>query len=572
MAIRSILVTGGAGYIGSHLVDRLVLQGYAVTVLDSLEPQVHRSGTWPSYANTGARYVRGDVRDRNVFEPLVVGSDAVVHFGAAVSVGRACTRWIATRREHPRHRAPARHPGQREAQLGRSCLVPLRRSASTAKALTRATPSDRWRRASIRPSSWWRATGAALPAFVGGLRVDPDAGRQGALPGQHLFDDSTTRRDGAAHRQDLWHSGLGPRFFNVYGPRQSLSNPYAGVAAIWLSRLMNGKQPVVFRRRRPAARLRLGPRCRRLPVLMRKSRAPTAARERRSADGHDPGDRGLLRVLLGSPIEPQVTNNGRKFDIRQTPSDITRARTTPLFRAEGVAGAGVRRVDRRGPKRRRTGRKTFLTARSRNSRTGTAGAGVPHSVIRAARHTVADGLLVVAVFATAFFYRFNKLGGALGGFTNDDSATSLADARVRAASCRFRISTIPAGFSPTRSSWLAQWAGGYNCAPRHSSRWDAVARRALHLVLARKASGSTSAALLAIVHPHRARRASLHLSRKSCSTPSASRSRGPMQTIRGRAAGRARLVRRHRVSCSGTTTSCSRRILLLTLWIVHRDR
>ena len=89
MAIRSILVTGGAGYIGSHLVDRLVLQGYDVTVLDNLEPQVHRSGTWPSYANPRARYVRGDVRDRALFEPLVLSCDAVVHFGAAVSVGQS---------------------------------------------------------------------------------------------------------------------------------------------------------------------------------------------------------------------------------------------------------------------------------------------------------------------------------------------------------------------------------------------------------------------------------------------------------------------------------------------------
>jgi len=46
MAVHSILVTGGAGYIGSHLVDRLCSRGYAVTVLDSLEPQVHRTGTW----------------------------------------------------------------------------------------------------------------------------------------------------------------------------------------------------------------------------------------------------------------------------------------------------------------------------------------------------------------------------------------------------------------------------------------------------------------------------------------------------------------------------------------------
>ena len=90
MPITDILVTGGAGYIGSHLVDALVTRGYRVTVLDNLEPQVHRSGAWPGYANPRATYVKGDVRDRSVFEPLVGQSHAVVHFGAAVSVGLGC--------------------------------------------------------------------------------------------------------------------------------------------------------------------------------------------------------------------------------------------------------------------------------------------------------------------------------------------------------------------------------------------------------------------------------------------------------------------------------------------------
>ena len=89
MSLRHILVTGGAGYIGSHLVDALVAREYQVTVLDILEPQVHRSGRWPSYANPKAQYVQGDVRDRAVFEPLVLAADGVVHFAAAVGVGQS---------------------------------------------------------------------------------------------------------------------------------------------------------------------------------------------------------------------------------------------------------------------------------------------------------------------------------------------------------------------------------------------------------------------------------------------------------------------------------------------------
>src|SRR4030095_5708839 len=89
MAIRDILVTGGAGYIGSHLVDALVRRDYRVTVLDNLEPQVHRSGTWPSYANPKATYVKGDVPDRSVFESLVRQWQAVLHFAAALSIAQS---------------------------------------------------------------------------------------------------------------------------------------------------------------------------------------------------------------------------------------------------------------------------------------------------------------------------------------------------------------------------------------------------------------------------------------------------------------------------------------------------
>src|SRR2546428_14059514 len=89
MSIRRVLVTGGAGYIGSHLVEALVAREYEVVILDSLVPQRHRSGTWPSYANPRPRYVHGDVRDRAVFEPLVLQAEAVVPLAAAVSLGQS---------------------------------------------------------------------------------------------------------------------------------------------------------------------------------------------------------------------------------------------------------------------------------------------------------------------------------------------------------------------------------------------------------------------------------------------------------------------------------------------------
>jgi dTDP-L-rhamnose 4-epimerase len=126
---------------------------------------------------------------------------------------------------------------------------------------------------------------------------------------------------------------VAPRFFNVYGPRQSLSNPYAGVAAIWLSRLLNGREPVVFE---DGGQLRdfvsihdvvdclmlmlEKPGADYLPVNVGSGRAVTILEIAR-----------LLARVLGTTIEPRVTETGRKFDIRHNTADISRARATLGF-------------------------------------------------------------------------------------------------------------------------------------------------------------------------------------------------------------------------------------------------
>ena len=97
MSIRDILVTGGAGYIGSHLVDALVARDYRVTVLDNLEPQVHRSGTWPSL-----RQREGDVRQRRRPRSLRCSSRSCSRprrsctSARRSASARACIRSIAT--------------------------------------------------------------------------------------------------------------------------------------------------------------------------------------------------------------------------------------------------------------------------------------------------------------------------------------------------------------------------------------------------------------------------------------------------------------------------------------------
>jgi dTDP-L-rhamnose 4-epimerase len=82
-----VLVTGGAGFIGSHLVDRLLADGADVRILDSLDPQVHDGR--PGYLADGAELLAGDVRDRDAVDRALDEVDRVVHLAAAVGVGQS---------------------------------------------------------------------------------------------------------------------------------------------------------------------------------------------------------------------------------------------------------------------------------------------------------------------------------------------------------------------------------------------------------------------------------------------------------------------------------------------------
>ena len=88
--MKKILITGGAGFIGSHLCDELLKHNYAITVLDNLSEQVHGQGTSrPEYLNDQVKLIKGDVRDAALVEELVKETDAVFHLAALVGVGQS---------------------------------------------------------------------------------------------------------------------------------------------------------------------------------------------------------------------------------------------------------------------------------------------------------------------------------------------------------------------------------------------------------------------------------------------------------------------------------------------------
>ncbi|MBN1433608.1 SDR family NAD(P)-dependent oxidoreductase, partial [Candidatus Fermentibacterales bacterium] len=90
MAGKRVLITGGAGFIGSHLADRLLEEGHSVTALDNLDPQVHGpDASRPRYLDPQVELVVGDVRDADVVRQALKGCDWLVHLAAAVGVGQS---------------------------------------------------------------------------------------------------------------------------------------------------------------------------------------------------------------------------------------------------------------------------------------------------------------------------------------------------------------------------------------------------------------------------------------------------------------------------------------------------
>jgi dTDP-L-rhamnose 4-epimerase len=247
-----VLVTGGAGFIGSHLVDRLVASGREVVVLDSLAPQVHGPDAAaqklrPPHLRADVELVVGDVRDRALVEPLVEAADAVVHLAAAV--GLAQSLYEIERFVDVNCRGTAR---VLEAAVSKRSRVRKLIVASSMSLYGEGRcecaehgPFD----PALRPAAQLERRDFEVRCPRCG-----EAARPSPTPEEARLQPTTvyavTKRDqeelalcvGAAYRLPV----TALRLFNVYGPRQSLQNPYTGVGAIFCARLLAGRQAVVF--------------------------------------------------------------------------------------------------------------------------------------------------------------------------------------------------------------------------------------------------------------------------------------------------------------------------------------
>src|SRR4051794_8706787 len=240
-----ILITGGAGFIGSHLADALLARGDRVRALDNLSPQVHGEGAArPDYLDRDVELMGGDVRDAAAVRRALQGIDAVVHLAAAVGVGQSMyqiAHYTAVNNGGTAVllEALARAPVERLVVASSMSLYGegLYQDASGETRIASERPLEQLREGD------WEVCGADGEALIPVPTPETKPPSLASVYALSKYDqERMSLMVGAAY--GIPTTAL--RFFNVYGTRQALSNPYTGVLAIFASRLLNGNAPRIF--------------------------------------------------------------------------------------------------------------------------------------------------------------------------------------------------------------------------------------------------------------------------------------------------------------------------------------
>ena len=344
---KQVLITGGAGFVGSHLADGLLRAGHSVRVLDDLTPQVHPGGR-PDYLAADVELMVGDIRDPHRVRQALAGVDVVFHFAATVGVGQSMyeiSRYMQVNTQGTAEllqaildakTAPEKIVVASSMSIygeGRYACSACGRSAAPPVRSTEQLKRGEWDLhceacgGVLRPLPTEESKPSEINSFYALSKRDQEElcliyGRTYGLPVTAL------------------------RFFNIYGTRQALSNPYTGVAAVFASRILNGRAPMIFED---------GEQMRDFVSVHDIVRANLLAMEQSASDGQVINIgcgvpitirhvAELLARSLGRDLPPVISNKYRAGDIRHCYADLTRARTLLGYEPEVTHEEGFREL------------------------------------------------------------------------------------------------------------------------------------------------------------------------------------------------------------------------------------
>jgi dTDP-L-rhamnose 4-epimerase len=242
---RQVLITGGAGFIGSHVADELLRNGYGVRVLDNLSAQVHGlNAKRPTYLDPNIELAIGDVRDPGAVSKALAGIDAVLHFAAAVGVGQSMyqvANYVATNSLGTAVLLEAliKEPVAR--------LVVASSMSLYGEGLYKGTDGTFWWNVErtterLREKDWELRT----PSGEVLTPVPTPETKPASASSVYALSKYDQERMSLLIGSAYGIPTVALRFFNVYGPRQALSNPYTGALAIFAARLLNGNSPLIY--------------------------------------------------------------------------------------------------------------------------------------------------------------------------------------------------------------------------------------------------------------------------------------------------------------------------------------